>query len=341
MSSEEAKKTPVSEVPELMVAWADERDPSETMVWPVSWKGMCPGDGQYLFECSNGHHTYEFPYTYLNNGCPACRANATRGTGLFLADTSPELAAEWLQNRNGRWTPENVRQNSKREVWWKCLLCGNEWRDTPKGRSRRDGQCCPECGKIQGSIAWVYPEIASQWDSSNPVSPWKVRPNAKLSFTPLWVCSQNEKHKYRAAVPSRVHGADCPECVEAGKSRMEMRYFEAVQKMFGNARSGARYKSDFFTNDWSVDISVRYRGRKIAIEYDGGYWHKDKYDVDARKSLELISAGFIVVRIRENGLNSLPVHSPCYAEVYADPVKPDIPAVLDSVLTALDEMAVL
>lgn len=338
MSISQARVTPVSEVPELMAAWADERDPKATMVWPSGWHGMCPGDGQYRFKCKNGHHPYAFPYTYLKNGCPSCRANATKGTGLFLADTSPELAAEWFRARNGRWTPENVRQDSKRRVWWKCLACGHEWEATPRERSKRDGQLCPVCGKIQGSIGWVYPRIASEWDASNAISLWQVRPHARLSFTPLWDCPNNPDHKYHATVSSRVAGAECPECVDSGKSRVEMRYFEAARKAFGQARSGARYADEHFSHDWSIDISIVYRGKPVGIEYDGAFWHADKADIDERKSRELLAAGFIVIRLREKGLINLPIDDSHYKEIVVNPVEKDIDHVMRYAAVLVDAM---
>lgn len=339
MSINEARVTPASEVPELMEAWDDERDPAKTMVWPTGWRGMCPGDGQYRFKCKHGHHPYAFPYTYLENGCPACRASMTKGTELYLADTAPELAAEWLQERNGSWTPMNVRDNSKRTVWWRCLACGHEWQATPRARSKRDGQCCSECGKIQGSIAWTYPRIASEWNQRNPISPWCVRPHAKLSFVPLWDCPNDVAHHYRTTVASRVAGAECPECVDFNKSRIEMRYFEAAKRLFGDVRSGARFDDPSFSNRWSVDISMTYEGHKVAIEYDGAYWHQDKEEIDTRKSTELVRAGFFVVRIREEGLAHLKVDSPNYGEVRTAVSKPDIDGVMGEVLAALSAMA--
>ena len=336
LTRDQGRVTPVSEVPELMEAWDDERDPRETMVCPSGWWAMAPGDGQYRFRCANGHRTYAYPYTYLQNGCPACRGNATKGTGLYLADTAPELAAEWSPERNGRWTPENVRQNSKRSVWWRCLACGHEWEASPRDRSKRDGQLCPSCGKIQGSLAWTYPRLAEQWDASNPVSPWRVRPHSKLDFVPLWDCPENPSHRWRAEISSRVAGAECPECVGTGKSRVELRHFEAARRLLGDARSGARYDDPGFTNRWSIDISLRYRGRMVAIEYDGAHWHLGKEDVDKRKSEELLGAGFVVVRIREDGLPSLGIASGDYAEVCADGSAPDPEGVIERVKERLD-----
>lgn len=338
MSIEEAKRTLCSEVPELMEAWDDARDPRTTMVWPTSWRGMIPGDGQYRFKCKNGHHPAAFPYSYLENGCPSCRGLATRGTGLYLADTAPELAAEWIRERNGKWTPENTRDSSKRTVWWRCLACRNEWEATPRSRMKRDGQVCPSCGKIQGSIAWTYPSIADEWDSSNPLSPWTVRPHAKLAFTPLWNCPKNPAHKWRSQVGSRIAGAECPECVDSNKSRIELRYFETLRKTFGYGRSGARYERPEFTNSWSVDISLRVNGMDVAVEYDGKYWHEGKKATDGRKSRELLDAGFIVVRIREEGLEPLGIESPRYGEIFVRSGGADFLEDVKSVVCLCDDL---
>ena len=316
LSIKEAKNTLCADVPELLEAWDDERSPYETTVCPTNWSGMCPGDGQYRFKCKHGHHPYAYPYTYLELGCPACRSQATRGTGLFLADTNPEIASEWLREKNGVYTPYNIRDNSKRSVWWKCMVCSYEWQATPRDRQRKDGQMCPNCGKIQGSIAWIYPKLAEQWDPSNSDSPWCVRPSTKLNVPPLWVCENNHTHIYRATVVSRIHGAGCPECTDSHKSRIELKYFDAVQKKIRTARSGARYIFNNFSYNWSIDISFCIHGQKFAIEYDGEYWHKGRRDVDKRKSSELLDAGFIVIRIREANLPSLYIQSPSYYEIF-------------------------
>ncbi len=316
LSIEEAKNTLCSDVPELLESWDDERSPYETAVYPTNWSGMRAGDGEYRFKCKRGHHPYAFPYSYLESGCPACRGQATLGTGLFLADTNPEIASEWLKEKNGVYTPENIRDNSKRIVWWKCIACGHEWRSTPRDRQRKDGQLCPNCGKIQGSIAWIYPKLVEQWDTSNPVSPWCIRPNAKLNFVPLWVCENNHAHTYKASIVSRIHGAVCPECTDSNKSRIELKYFDAVRKKIGTARSGARYNYDNFSYNWSIDISFSIHDKKFAIEYDGGYWHEGKIDVDKRKTSELLEAGFIVIRIREANLQSLNIKSSYYHEIF-------------------------
>jgi len=51
------------------------------------------------------------------------------------------------------------------------------------------------------------------------------------------------------------------------------------------------------------------------VEYDGGYWHADKAEVDLAKSLDLLAAGALVVRLREAPLPSLGLLDPHYLEL--------------------------
>ncbi len=63
---------------------------------------------------------------------------------------------------------------------------------------------------------------------------------------------------------------------------------------------------------WLVDITtVTTTGLEVAIEYDGAYWHADKATIDTAKSLDLLAAGWAVVRLREHPLLSLSIDHPC------------------------------
>lgn len=98
-----------------------------------------------------------------------------------------------------------------------------------------------------------------------------------------------------------------------------MKYFNAVKKRISTARSGARYNYDNFSNNWSVDISFDIHNKKFAIEYDGKHWHDEKMNIDERKSVELLAAGFIIIRLRETGLEPLNIKSPYYHEIFVQP----------------------
>jgi len=75
---------------------------------------------------------------------------------------------------------------------------------------------------------------------------------------------------------------------------------------------------------WLVDITaITTTGLKVAIEYDGAYWHAHKATIDTAKSLDLLAAGWAVVRLREHPLPTLGIDNPLYTEVVVHSSTPD------------------
>jgi hypothetical protein len=58
-----------------------------------------------------------------------------------------------------------------------------------------------------------------------------------------------------------------------------------------------------------LDGLLEHKGLKVAIEYDGSYWHgsAEAYQKDIIKSLYLINNGYLLVRIRDEKLPPLPL----------------------------------
>lgn len=315
------KITPVADVPELAGAWADEADPSSVMV-AGDWKLR-------RFRCPTGHFPRISPLTFLQSGCPSCRGAETRKTQKnWLADTLPEIASQWHPTRNGKLTPADVVWDSQRPVWWLAECCGYEWEETPRSRDKYDRLHCPQCKTILGSLAWQDPGLAAEWSTTNPLAAWNVRPHASTAFVPEWICATETKHVWRSPLSSRSSGSECPECKVVGKSRVELAHYAAAKEVFTGARSGAIMSAAAFTTrrSWSADISADVEGRILVIEYDGAYWHAAPAKVltDERKTADLLAAGYLVVRLREDDLPPLPVGHPHYKElrVYSSAPRP-------------------
>jgi hypothetical protein len=100
---------------------------------------------------------------------------------------------------------------------------------------------------------------------------------------------------------------------------VELDHHAAAVEVFGSARSGVVMRHKAFTTraSWTTDISVSVNGHPLVIEYDGVYWHSAaaKLLVDHRKSLDLLAAGCVVVRLRENDLPPLGIDNPRYREL--------------------------
>ncbi len=324
---ERYRETPVADVPELLAAWDDEEDPRSVMVADFG--------PQRRFRCPRGHRPRLSPLTYLHNGCPSCRGQDTLVDRLEAAEAdptpyglNPEIVAQWHPTRNGKTDLAKVSPGSRKLVWWRDADCGHEWQETPARREQGQRLRCPSCRTILDSLAHHFPELAAEWSPSNPLSAWQVRPTGQTSFSPSWVCSTSPDHIWQAALSSRANGSGCPECRESGKSRVELDHWAAAERLFGQASSGRSVRHEAFARraNWLVDITVELaEGPKLAIEYDGSYWHADKADLDVEKSRDLLAAGYLVARLREDPLPPLPIQNPDYVEfvVYAAMPMPD------------------
>ncbi|MEW2810941.1 zinc-ribbon domain-containing protein [Streptomyces massasporeus] len=318
--------TPVVDVPELLAAWDDEADPRTVMVADYRHRQL---------RCPRGHRCRQSPLTYLRNGCPSCRGQDTRASRLEAIEADPEafglnaeIAAQWHPIKNGKTQLSKVSPGSRKLVWWRNEDCGHEWQETPARREQGQRLRCPECRTILDSLAYHFPDLAAEWSPANPLSAWQVRPTGQTSFTPAWICSANPDHAWQAALSSRTNGSGCPECREHGKSRIELDHWAAAKRAFGGASSGQSVRHEAFARraSWLVDITVETAGeRKLAIEYDGSYWHADKVDLDIEKSRDLLAAGYLVARLREYPLPPLSIDDPNYADfvVYSAMPKPD------------------
>ena len=324
-----AAVTPIAAVPELLARWADEESPQTAMLGGFQLR---------RFLCENGHYARVSPQSYLANGCPTCRGHATRAANsaaraamtdeeraaLVLGDEPSEL---WHPTRNGDRKPGNLRGGAdmRRPAWWLAPECGHEWEAPPEDFFARNRLRCAVCRSILDSLAWHYPDLAAEWSPDNPVTPWHVRPSGGLPFIPEWICSTDPSHRWRMASGVRITGSDCPMCRERGKSRVELAYFAALRDAFGEAFSGLAMRSPAFARRtvWVPDVTVNLPGdRTLLVEYDGGYWHADKGQVDLDKSRDLLAAGALVVRLREAPLDSLGLDDPAYLEL---PVYPTLP----------------
>lgn len=324
---ERYKVTPVADVPELLEAWADDADPRTV---PVA------GDWQLRrFHCPQGHHPKVSPHTYLESGCPSCRANDTRKKRLAAVEAdseatglAPELRGQWHPTKNGRIKMAALPAKSRRNVWWHDPNCRHEWQESPEHRQKRQRLRCPECRTVLDSLAFHFPELASEWAAHNPVSAWHVRPSGQTPFLPSWTCPINPEHVWQASLSSRATGSGCPECREHGKSQVELDHHAAAERTFGKASSGPSVRHEAFIRRgaWLVDITVDLpAGKRLAIEYDGAYWHANKVELDLEKSHDLLAAGYILARLREHPLPSLGIDDSSYAEftVYATAPVPD------------------
>lgn len=222
-----------------------------------------------------------------------------------LSITAPELLAEWDYEKNAA-SPDDVAAGSHKKVFWKCA-CGNEWLAAPHQRTmasrKRDGKFltgCAECARKRGAeqlkktklaqgvlLFDKYPDLLAEWDyQKNLVTPDQVTEHNNNKF--WWKCRLN--HSWQATASNRGHNASrCPDCNPA-TSRAEIYLYSECKSTFTNVLW--RSKID------GKEVDIYLPDHKIAIEFDGEFWHREKTAKDQLKSDTLHAAGIQLIRIR-------------------------------------------
>lgn len=296
---------PVAAVPMLVTAWRDERQYDGLRVEQLCGGVAAKNFGRtYSLRCPSNHKLDTVVRRFVTVGCPYCRGSETRQISRrSLGEADPELAAIFHPVRNGDLAPATTPENYRQPLWWKSVhCCGFEWQETiaerTLGRRPQAGRgyhYCPACRSVWGSLAWLDPELAAEWHPDNELTPWHVKPFSG-GVDVKWRCAANPVHAWRASVMARSSGRLCPQCSTAGTSQIE-KYFLAAAQALDPTADAARL------GRWQVDVFMPEFA--LVVEYDGSYWHRDRVQVDVRKTQELIRIGYQVARIRENDLQHL------------------------------------
>ena len=248
---------------------------------------------QIWWQCSLGHQWQETPNyrTSKESSCPICRGRKLLTGYNDLATCHPELAAQW-HPRNRR-TADETPAIATQRAWWICGF-GHEWKTLIS--KRIGGHGCPTCGGkrvAQGfnDLSTVRPSIAAQWHPTlNTLRPTEVTYASNRQI--WWQCEK--KHEWKTSVGKRTAGRECPDCVAANTSRRERAVCAPIANHFNVDYDGPQRVSGCRS---ALDLALP--DLKIAVEYDGWYWHMDAAERDDKKTAQLHAAGWTVIRIRE------------------------------------------
>lgn len=288
-----AEKKYIIDNAELMAEWNWERntnfDPSQLTLGSgkkVWWKCVKAHEWQATIGSRNG-----------GRGCPYCSGRYVIKGENDLETVNPTVANEWNYEKNNGLSPTDVMPNSNKKAWWKCSN-GHEWQATIN--SRNNGIGCPYCSRryaIKGvnDLQTINPALASEWyyEKNNGLTPMDVMPNSDKKV--WWKCQKG--HKWKATIGSRNAGRGCPVCHSEQNTS-----FPEYAIVFYLKKYGLETIHSYKEKGYELDVYIPFK--KIAIEYDGYLWHKNKMEQDLRKNYKCIEDGIKLYRIRE-GLPSL------------------------------------
>lgn len=203
-----------SQMPEIAAEWSEKNYPLlPTMVTPFANKKV-------WWKCSKGHEWHTLISTRSGGSkCPYCSGQILLKGFNDFATTQPQLAEEW-SDRNLPLTPDMINEKSRKNVWWKCRECGNEWKSVVYARIK--GTVCPVCADravLAGynDLETTDAHLLDEWDyeKNKDITPVAVSRNSMKSV--WWKCSLG--HSWKAKIYERtVEEKGCPICEQEYRS---------------------------------------------------------------------------------------------------------------------------
>ena len=245
------------------------------------------------WKCCKGH-VWQSMINSRNkgSGCPYCAGQKVLKGYNDLQTVNPVLAKEWHYERNNGLTPVDITLNSGKKVWWKCSN-GHEWQTRISDRS--NGKDCPYCAnqkvlKGYNDLQTLSPNLAKEWncDKNNGLTPADVTIGSKKKV--WWKCIKG--HEWQSTISNRTIGRGCPVCSSERNTS-----FPEYALLFYLKKYGIETMHSYKEKGYELDIYIP--SKKIAIEYDGYQWHRNKTKQDIEKNHKCKKDGIKLYRIRE------------------------------------------
>lgn len=201
-------------VPGLVVHHSNKGDEFATVLAVLGKLADIAPDPAIIDYVSKGQRRNEAGYRELVARLPA------PPVGKSLADTNPQVAAEWDYETNAPLTPDLFSSGSEQKVAWVCSD-GHRWLTSIKHRARV-GSGCPLCARLSarerlmarriqqaGTLADGDPEILLWWDAqANELTPDRVPARYSREF--WWKCPKG--HRFQRTVTAQRDKRNCPKC---------------------------------------------------------------------------------------------------------------------------------
>ena len=284
--------------PELIPEWDEKKNaksPSQISAGSSYRAWWICNNCEYEWQAVVGNRTK------TKTGCPNCAGKVPNNNNR-LDICYPKIAQQWHSEKNGTILPSMVTSKTHKKYWWKCpKIQDHEWEASPAERvgSTNPGSC-PFCTSRKldpkKTLRTISPQLAAQWHPSKNenLTPDMVHPKSNKRV--WWKCKCG--NEFEAKISSRsLESFACSECTKlVGSSKLELRTYCEIKTIFNSVRHREKIvkkEVDIFLPDYS-----------IAIEIDGGYYHKNKEKKEMEKNHALFSVGVKLIRVRDSLLKT-------------------------------------
>jgi hypothetical protein len=209
---------------------------------------------------------------------------------------APEVAKQWDYEKNYPLNPSHVTVGSYKKAWWICEK-RHSWEARISSRTGKSSNGCPYCDKkkvaFEDSLVAVYPKIASEWDTVKNYPLTVDNTSSGSNRRVWWKCSRG--HSWITSVHNRTgkNQNGCPICGWQS-SKLQLFVYCEVKYFYPDAC--------YSHNIDGIECDIYIPEVALAIEVDGGRWHKDSLVKDNSKVERLNEKGILVIRLREDSL---------------------------------------
>ena len=287
-----------SKYPNLATMWDTDKN-----LKPLENEMQSTTSAYFYFQCKNNH---QFKiYTPLLDegafdGCDECEKNNEQVAWEAFINAL-ELEQQFSE-KNGKLNLKKLSKGSNVKVLWNCEY-DHEWERSCKAIFRDKSNKCPTCTgyNLSNKYNWLaHNELAAKewlYEKNTNINPAEEFPNSHTKA--YFKCAYG--HTWRTSLKRRTEGHGCPKCSNQ-TSRPELRIFSELKLIFPEIKHRHRLKKQ------EADIFLP--KQMVVIEFDGGYYHKNKLLKDREKKRNFEHAGFSVINIRQN-LEALDHNSIC------------------------------
>lgn len=256
-------------------------NPEVMKYWDYSANSLQPEEVKKTYSklinwiCEKNHQWESKPenLTLKKQYCPFCSGKRVIPGETDFASVYPEKLSLWNYEKNSI-SPHDISAGNGRQMHWKCPA-NHEWTASICDMAKRTLTGCPKCAgrrKLGGSnneLGVLFPHLLSEWDfEKNPKPPSDYSYGSSQRV--WWKCSQNHEWEINVCKRTGKNPSGCPECaIRTSKGeRAVAEYITAILPteavILGNRK---------ILQGLELDIYVP--SRKIAIEYNGLYWHSE------------------------------------------------------------------